>query len=356
MPNHRIICGDVIPTLKAMPDEGVGTNGICLLCGREFEKKGQNHKYCDACKKEGRREREHDICKCGSIKRKESEVCRECYLKEKKNQIKRFCKICGTVFHIRKSYLKYDAGDYCSPECYQKSRIGKERPAHSAFLKNWWDSHPEQKEKARERAILKAGDKKWLDKMSKMFSGENNPNWKGGLSQTGYKNFYKTLKNKIRKRDNYTCVLCELSEKELGYTLSIHHIDYNKENSVEENLCSLCKRCNSLVNFERERWLKFFKEKIANIYQKNKRFNHPAPFPLELVGNGVLATTVENDLVFDPFMGRGTTIVEAERLKKNSIGVDASKQYCEDTYKRLKNEVEQTKLNGVPSTIEKEGF
>ena len=46
----------------------------------------------------------------------------------------------------------------------------------------------------------------------------------------------------------------------------------------------------------------------------------------------------------------------AERLGRNSIGVDSSRETCEAAYHRLKNEVNQTKLSGDQSTIEKEGF
>ena len=44
---------------------------------------------------------------------------------------------------------------------------------------------------------------------------------------------------------------------------------------------------------------------------KNK---FPAPFPVELPENCILATTKENDVVFDPFMGSGTTGVAAKKL------------------------------------------
>lgn len=47
----------------------------------------------------------------------------------------------------------------------------------------------------------------------------------------------------------------------------------------------------------------------------------------------------------------------AEGLRRNSIGIDISKEHCKNAYKRLKNEIEQTKLSGFErSTIEKIGF
>jgi len=64
--------------------------------------------------------------------------------------------------------------------------------------------------------------------------------------------FDKHLKEKIRKRDNYTCQLCGITEEEsinkYKRKLSVHHIDFNKKNNKEENLISLCISCNIKVN------------------------------------------------------------------------------------------------------------
>ena len=70
------------------------------------------------------------------------------------------------------------------------------------------------------------------------------------------------LKSKIRKRDGYKCRECGFSQNELGYKLSVHHIDYDKNNNIEENLISLCKTCHSQTNFSREDWTKYYKEAL----------------------------------------------------------------------------------------------
>lgn len=69
--------------------------------------------------------------------------------------------------------------------------------------------------------------------------------------------------------------------------------------------------------------------------QKEKRHNHPAPFPEELVEKCLLSTTNENDLVLDPFMGSGTTAKVAKCNKRNYIGFDLSKKYCENAENRI---------------------
>lgn len=94
---------------------------------------------------------------------------------------------------------------------------------------------------------------------------ERHPCWKGGIGKKPYPfDFNKELKELIRKRDHYTCQLCGMPECENGQKLTIHHIDYNKDNLDPKNLTSLCRRCNPKVNFKREHWQKFFGEKIDN--------------------------------------------------------------------------------------------
>lgn len=188
------------------------------------------------------------------------------------------CPTCGKAIY---PYSKYCRKHAPMSEAHKKhiseSLKGKprpyashKRPEHSEYLKKWWKEHPEARQKARERGLQMVQDKAYLEKLSELLSGEKNPNWKGGLSQKKYKGFYQKLKDKIRKRDNYTCQLCNLTEAGLGYKLSINHIDFDKENNDERNLNALCKRCNTLINFERAKWTKMFQEKIAYIYGNGK--------------------------------------------------------------------------------------
>ncbi|MFA4915711.1 MAG: site-specific DNA-methyltransferase [Syntrophales bacterium] len=68
---------------------------------------------------------------------------------------------------------------------------------------------------------------------------------------------------------------------------------------------------------------------------------HPAPFPVELAQR-CIAATIEG-VVFDPFMGSGTTAVAAEVLGREWIGAEISSRYCKMALKRL-NDYERTKL------------
>jgi site-specific DNA-methyltransferase (adenine-specific)/site-specific DNA-methyltransferase (cytosine-N4-specific) len=57
--------------------------------------------------------------------------------------------------------------------------------------------------------------------------------------------------------------------------------------------------------------------------------NHSAAFPEELPEWFIRLFTRENDTVLDPFMGSGTTLKVARRMRRNSIGIDIVPEYCD---------------------------
>ncbi len=92
---------------------------------------------------------------------------------------------------------------------------------------------------------------------------ENHFNWQGGKSFEPYGlEFNKELKEKIRQRDNYTCQECGKDKSELKFTLSVHHIDYDKKNNCEQNLISLCRSCHTKTNYSRDMWTDYYKRKM----------------------------------------------------------------------------------------------
>lgn len=91
--------------------------------------------------------------------------------------------------------------------------------------------------------------------------GENHPAWQGGTSYLPYPfEFNETLKESIRERDGNVCQCCSKTEQENGKKLTVHHIDYNKENCHPSNLITLCNSCNTKVNCNREHWQAVFEE------------------------------------------------------------------------------------------------
>lgn len=84
------------------------------------------------------------------------------------------------------------------------------------------------------------------------------------------------------------------------------------------------------------------KASMKKLYSKG--IKHPARFPEKLIEFFVLAGTNEGDLVCDPFMGSGTTAVVAERLKRDWVGIDVSKDYIELAKERLDEERKSNEL------------
>jgi len=68
--------------------------------------------------------------------------------------------------------------------------------------------------------------------------------------------------------------------------------------------------------------------------------NHSATFPMELPGWFIRLFTKEYDTVLDPFMGSGTTLFAAGKLKRNSIGIDVLQEY----YQMVKDEIREKEL------------
>ena len=112
-------------------------------------------------------------------------------------------------------------------------------------------------------------------------SRENRQFWIDGKFKKRYPlEFNEKFKNYIRAFDNYKCQKCGAPQEEFNEALSVHHINYNKEDNRVENCITLCKYCNSEVNFDREFWKIFFQElrrekleglkELENVHQKNK--------------------------------------------------------------------------------------
>jgi len=100
---------------------------------------------------------------------------------------------------------------------------------------------------------------------SKRMKGKKHPNYIEGLDRKYPLEFDNQLKQQIRKRDDYTCQNCNMTEEEHiivhGRVLDVHHIDYDKDNLAPENLISLCQSCNIRANYNRKYWIEYFQTK-----------------------------------------------------------------------------------------------
>ena len=65
---------------------------------------------------------------------------------------------------------------------------------------------------------------------------------------------------------------------------------------------------------------------------------HPAAFPVELPRRCIKLFSFVGDIVLDPFVGSGSTLIAASENNRRGVGIDIDKQYCDIAINRLKNE------------------
>ena len=73
-----------------------------------------------------------------------------------------------------------------------------------------------------------------------------------------------------------------------------------------------------------------------------RRVGHPAPFPVELPEQLIRLLTYEDDLVLDPFMGSGSTLVAAAGLRRRYIGYDLDPEYADIARGRVAERLERS--------------
>ena len=110
----------------------------------------------------------------------------------------------------------------------------------------------------------------------------------------------------------------------------------------------LCDCAPSHINcLEAREWLKNqlgvwqFNYEKRDIRDKNV---HPATFPISLAKKVISLFTHEGELVVDPFVGSGTTLLAAKDLNRNSLGFDLKPEYIELCKNRL---LQSTFFNGT---------
>ncbi len=78
--------------------------------------------------------------------------------------------------------------------------------------------------------------------------------------------------------------------------------------------------------------------KLSNVWKYSnggRRSLHPATFPEQLAKDHILSWSNPDGIVFDPFMGSGTTGVACKKLNRNFIGVEINKDYFAIAENRL---------------------
>lgn len=85
--------------------------------------------------------------------------------------------------------------------------------------------------------------------------------------------------------------------------------------------------------------------------EKRSKIGHPSPFPIELPRRCIKLFSYVGDVVLDPFLGSGTTLIACLETKRIGIGVEIDENYCNLSVKRLKEagvNQDRIQLDGQP--------
>ena len=200
------------------------------------------------------------------------------------------CQECNQEFHAVVSAIKIGKDKFCSRQCYLKSKLGKPTTHKNDICcctsckSIRGEAYYREYLRGKNSSNWRGGNNKCLNckkvlcnrivkrcqqcygsyvKKLGLKKGENNPSWGGGKSFINYpQEFNKELKEYIRNRDYYICKGCLKNEYQELYDfnirITVHHIDYNKQNCHTLNLITTCGSCNSKANFNKEYWEKYF--------------------------------------------------------------------------------------------------
>jgi excinuclease UvrABC ATPase subunit len=175
-----------------------------------------------------------------------------------KPKIKKVCEYCGSDFFVY-PYRK-NVARFCKHECYAKTVHKQEK------TKNWykamermtpwnkgkkWDKETRKKMSESQKNRYET-ESAWNKGKKMPFRGENHYNWKGGVSPLNHRIRhsveYRTWRDKVFFRDNYTCQVCKTTE----LPLNVHHIEeFSKNEDLRfdvNNGVTLCISCHEQVH------------------------------------------------------------------------------------------------------------
>ena len=78
---------------------------------------------------------------------------------------------------------------------------------------------------------------------------------------------------------------------------------------------------------------------------------HPTQKPEKLLAKLILASSNEEDIVFDPFLGSGSTSVCAKKLGRHYVGIEQNEQYCIWAEKRLESANIDKRIQGYEEGV-----
>jgi DNA modification methylase len=116
------------------------------------------------------------------------------------------------------------------------------------------------------------------------------------------------------------------SEDFFKIDLGLSKIDYEFDNINKNAHKGRIKRC------------------VWSVNTKPSKEKHFAVYPEELIKIPILCSTDKNDIVYDPFMGSGTTAKSCITYNRNFIGSEINKKYCEISNNRINEHKQQIRM------------
>ena len=185
------------------------------------------------------------------------------------------CKVCKTVFYKRQKEIDGGRGVYCCRKCQLSDRKNAipRGENHYRFKGGNQIVKCSYCEKEIERKYYESNKYKYFfcctecesKFYSEKYSGENHPQYKGGICCDGYHFSFKNPENRNRVRQLFknTCLICGKVHKEGDENLIVHHI--NPEHKAYEfdkaKYVCLCRSCHSTIHNNKESleyWTEYF--------------------------------------------------------------------------------------------------
>jgi DNA modification methylase len=106
---------------------------------------------------------------------------------------------------------------------------------------------------------------------------------------------------------------------------------------------------NKLNDLTGKEWIKFSKSWFIHTPPRRKEDEvlHPAKYPESLVEEFITFFTKENDFVLDPFLGTGSTLIAAGKVKRNGAGIELSENYYNTCLSRINKNGFENKLTPI---------
>lgn len=154
-------------------------------------------------------------------------------------------------------------------------------------------------------------------------------NWKNGLEDIWF----------ATKSDNYTFNLEAVKVRKK--VIAPYRVDGKPKDWIETDKGNYRDTCPS----------NFWDDITIPFWSMAENTAHPTQKSEKLIAKLILASSCEGDIVFDPFLGSGTTSVVAKKLQRHYLGVEIEPQYCAWAERRLEEAKSNSRIQGYSGGV-----